>query len=203
MSKKFFLLFFVFIFNFLAGEAGNYLVTYENQEQGPNLVYRLVSNQMEKREITLNNGSLWVVAIKNVDKVGRWDTKDVLTAAYSYRMALPVITLTNNTKQQSVWAQFVKQDEINTETTFIQEIDWKNVIITLNNGIRYKIKGESKWFGLLKIHPRTLLENWQEGDVVMVMLKEKSKEFTLFNTTLTEMGLMSKGELVSADYLEN
>lgn len=150
-------------------------------------------------DILLNNGSTWNASSLYVGKTKKWGGEDGITATYYTRANDFWITLKNNLNQESLDVKFVGQTEINAETVFIQDIDLNQSIITLNNGVRYKVQDESKLFGLWVISAKTQLQRWQIGDPVMVLLKAKSNDHILLNTTVAKFG--SLDDVVTADYL--
>ncbi len=166
--------------------------------------YSIVNSQprLISADITLNNGSKWNVSgLPAKGKVLKWTTEDSITATYHSYYKGHFITLKNNTNQESTIAEFIKQTEINNETVFIHEIDLNQSIITLNNGVRYKVQDEARLFGLWVTSAKTQIQKWEIGDPVMVLLKSKSNNHLLFNTAM--VGFFSSTEIVAAQYLED
>lgn len=191
-----------------------FFVTIEAQEAGflavPIPTYTIVDKQAHSfsTDVTLNDGSAWNVHYIHKEMVKTWNAEDILTATYYSRSdGIHWITLKNNANQESVKAKMIEQTEINAETVFVQDIDWNQVIITLNNGVRYQVKDESKWLGLWVTPARRQIEKWQVGDFVMVLLKDKSTQHILLNTTIAQLSyttinqVISSEDVVSVDYL--
>lgn len=172
-------------------------------EQDPSIIYRKRSYDNGKiyAHLVLNNGSKWLVPWISKDKCAKWHPEDTILGSYYCQYKNETyIRLTNVNKKEKIDVGFVSNFEITDETLCIQDINTDSCIITLTNGVKYKIQNKSL-YGLWSVPANDLVACWQVGDFIMVLGGKKSR-YSLLNTSLLDPSFTNKmlNELINQQH---
>lgn len=153
----------------------------------PTLVYPAyrVSEGTSKdgSKLILNDGSIWNISWIDRSKVAKWDPEDEIEPLFRAKAlfqgsnsGFTWISMQNKTKKNSADAYLSqKPDPLISNAVWIYDIDFEKGLVTLNNGIEFKIKDENR-----SISIKQYVANWHRGDVVFILFGYQKGYFESF-----------------------